>query len=187
MNTWLQSIDNGLTIATTYGLFFLVPSAVVTTILNGGKINLKKIIFNALFFVYICCVLALVFFPLPEPGHVFDGFSYQLIPFYAIYDTATDFCMFSVFQMIFNVVMTMPFGVYFFYCRKMSFKKVVLITFCFSLFIEIGQLTGLFFIYPGSYRCCDVDDLILNTLGGYLGAYAVKIILNAKKNQGEKF
>lgn len=26
-------------------------------------------------------------------------------------------------------------------------------------------------MYPGSYRLCDVDDLICNTLGGLLGAW----------------
>ena len=31
------------------------------------------------------------------------------------------------------------------------------------------QLTGLYFIYPGSYRLFDVDDLIMNTLGGLAG------------------
>jgi glycopeptide antibiotics resistance protein len=42
-------------------------------------------------------------------------------------------------------------------------------TFLLSLIIESAQLTGLFFIYPGSYRLFDVDDLITNTLGGFLG------------------
>ena len=43
----------------------------------------------------------------------------------------------------------------------------------FSAFIELGQLTGLFFVFRGSYRLCDVDDLMLNTLGGLLGGELV--------------
>ena len=43
-----------------------------------------------------------------------------------------------------------------------------------TLFIEIGQLTGLFFIYSGSYRFCDIDDIMANTLGGVIGYAAVK-------------
>ena len=50
-------------------------------------------------------------------------------------------------------------------------KKIVLISFALTLFIEVGQLTGLFFIYSRSYRLCDVDDLSCNTLGGFLGAW----------------
>ena len=44
-----------------------------------------------------------------------------------------------------------------------------MLTFLFSLIIELSQLTGLFFTYPGSYRLFDVDDLLTNTLGGFLG------------------
>ena len=43
----------------------------------------------------------------------------------------------------------------------------------FSAFIELGQLTGLFFMFRGSCRLCDVDDLMLNTLGGLLGGELV--------------
>ena len=38
-----------------------------------------------------------------------------------------------------------------------------------SLFFELSQLSGLFFIYDGPYRLFDVDDLILNTFGGIMG------------------
>ncbi len=40
--------------------------------------------------------------------------------------------------------------------------------------IEFGQFSGLFFIFKGSYRLFEVDDLILNTLGSMLGYLAVK-------------
>ena len=38
-----------------------------------------------------------------------------------------------------------------------------------SLLIEIAQLTGLFFLYPYSYRTFDVCDLLWNTSGTALG------------------
>ena len=38
-----------------------------------------------------------------------------------------------------------------------------------SLYFEVTQLTGLYGIYPKAYRLFDVDDLIINTLGGALG------------------
>ena len=67
--------------------------------------------------------------------------------------------------------MTIPFGAYLRYYWKMDMKKIALLSFALTLFIEVGQLTGLFFIYPGSYRLCDVDDLMCNTLGGVIGAW----------------
>ena len=42
-------------------------------------------------------------------------------------------------------------------------------SFLLSLFFELTQLTGLYFIYPGSYRLFDVDDLIINTAGSMAG------------------
>ena len=44
-----------------------------------------------------------------------------------------------------------------------------MISFFVSLVIEVTQLTGIYGIYRGSYRLCDMDDLITNTFGGYVG------------------
>lgn len=38
-----------------------------------------------------------------------------------------------------------------------------------SLLTETAQLTGIFGLYPCSYRLFDVDDLLLNTGGAGLG------------------
>lgn len=65
--------------------------------------------------------------------------------------------------------MTLPFGVYLRYYFKCSFLKTLAITFCLTLFFELTQLTGLYFIYPRPYRLFDVNDLFVNTLGGLLG------------------
>lgn len=58
-----------------------------------------------------------------------------------------------------NVLMTVSFGMYLAFYHEYSIKKVTTYTFLLSLFIEITQLTGIFSIYSGSYRLCDVDDL----------------------------
>ena len=42
------------------------------------------------------------------------------------------------------------------------------------IFFEVTQLTGIFFIYPKAYRLFDVDDLLINTLGGILGFICTK-------------
>ena len=51
---------------------------------------------------------------------------------------------------------------------RMTVKKAGLIGFCVSLFIEVCQI----FIQRG----CDVDDLLLNTLGALLGALLYRIL-----------
>src|SRR5699024_5212296 len=67
---------------------------------------------------------------------------------------------------------TVPFGIYLRYYFKCRFLKTLILSFCLSLFFELTQLSGLYFIYPRSYRLFDVDDLLANTLGGVFG-YAI--------------
>lgn len=88
-------------------------------------------------------------------------------------------------QYVFNIAMLVPFGVYLHYYFKCSLFKTVFLSFLFSLFIELTQLSGLYFIYPRPYRLFEVDDLIANTLGGFVGyffAYPFKLILPSRKN-----
>ncbi len=72
-------------------------------------------------------------------------------------------------QVILNVMLLMPLGVYCRYYFRKSLGKTVLITFLISLFFEITQITGLYGIYEAPYRLFDVDDLMLNTFGGMIG------------------
>lgn len=74
-----------------------------------------------------------------------------------------------VLEPLFNLLLTVPFGIYLRYYFNYSFKKTLLLSFCLTLFFELTQLTGLYFIYPRPYRLFDVNDLFVNTLGGVLG------------------
>ena len=57
-------------------------------------------------------------------------------------------------------------------------------TFLLSLFFELTQLTGLNFIYPRQYRLFDVDNLMINMLGGILGYFIMnklKVLLPSRE------
>ena len=57
-------------------------------------------------------------------------------------------------------------------------------TFLLSLFFELTQLTGLYFIYSRQYRLFDVDDLMINMLGGKLGYFIMnklKVLLPSRE------
>lgn len=74
-----------------------------------------------------------------------------------------------VYQAVLNLVLLLPLGVYLhYYFRRGFFLSVLLCGLC-SLFFELTQYTGLYGIYAHAYRTFDVDDLILNTIGGTLG------------------
>ena len=69
---------------------------------------------------------------------------------------------------------SVPFGMFLEYCIGLDIRKTLLISFAFTAFIEIGQLTGLFFMFKGSYRLFDVDDLMCNTLGALVGYFMIR-------------
>ena len=73
-----------------------------------------------------------------------------------------------------NIILFMPFGFIIPLLWKASDKKVIVVGFCSSLFIEICQL----FLTRGT----DVDDLILNTLGVIIG-YTIYRIIKQTKSQ----
>lgn len=76
---------------------------------------------------------------------------------------------------LFNVLLVVPFGIYLRYYFRFSISKTILLSFCLSLFFELTQLSGLYFIYPRPYRLFDVNDLFCNTLGGIVGYYLTPI------------
>ena len=137
------------------------------------------------FILYMMCAYFLIILPLPPVEEVAKYTSpwYQLKPFNELLDVfrelkddLSDHASFkqilknsALFQIVFNILLTVPFGVYLRYFFKASRKKTVVLSLALSLFFELTQLSGLYFIYPRPYRLADVDDLITNTLGGYLG------------------
>ena len=98
-----------------------------------------------------------------------NSYEGQFIPFNFVLDIARDKSLGSVLQVMLNILMTVPFGFFFKFFLNIKRRNIILLTFLLSLSIELAQLTGLFFTYPGSYRLFDVDDLIMNTLGGFIG------------------
>ena len=153
----------------------------------GSILSLKVLIVYSFIF-YLLCMYCLVILPLPSPEKAATLHSHkmQLEPFLFIKDiikkahvipsepkTWLTIVLNKAFLVnILNLFLAVPFGMYLRYYFKKSFSHTFILSLLLSLFFEITQLTGLYFIYSGSYRLFDVDDLIVNTLGGILG-YAI--------------
>ena len=150
-----------------------------------GSIHFLRVFIIYTFILYLITIYFLVILPLPtfEEALKNTGPYINTIPFKFIVDLIhetpfvwNDLSTYikaiidpSFYVVVFNIVMFVPFGMYLRYYFKCSFKKTVLYSLLLSLFFELTQLTGLYFIYPNPYRLCDIDDLIQNTLGGVLG------------------
>lgn len=161
-----------------------------------GAINKLRVFIIYSFILYLITVYFLVILPLPSMEEVasMTTKTVQLIPFSFIKDIMdSDFNLFLlssysnpiIYTTLFNIIMTIPFGMYLRYYYKCSFKKTMGYTFLFSLFLELTQLSGLYGIYPRAYRVFDVDDLITNTFGGVLG-YLFMGLLNKYLPSREK-
>ena len=145
---------------------------------------LKSIIFYS-FILYLITAYYMVMLPLPSIEYVkkLNTPYTQLVPFQFIKDiTATVsfdvtnfkdiiniFSHSTIYVVVFNFILTLPFGVYLKYYFNKKWYQTIIYSFLFSLFFELTQLSGLYGIYPRPYRLFDVDDLIINTLGVFFG------------------
>lgn len=128
-----------------------------------------------LFILYMVCVL---YFLLVSEGFGrtnSNGYRYNLTlfaeikRFYGLLGGSMNFR--AIINLFGNVVCFVPFGLFvpYIFSKRFSFIRVVTATFIFSLCIELLQLYFMIGIF-------DVDDLILNTLGGAIGYIIYKIV-----------
>lgn len=121
------------------------------------------------FCLYLLVLIYLMFFAEEWGRTMLEGeYRYNLVPFQEIrryFRYRKQIGIWFVFwNLAGNVIGFVPFGALLPVLRekKMGFWKVFLLSFELTLFIEISQLI----LRVGS---CDVDDMILNTLGGCIG------------------
>lgn len=188
-NVYLQTIFNSM-------LVFLFTTTLITLPIltiqyrKNGFLSVKRSIALYAFIFYLQTIYLLAVLPLPASQDVVNDSRtitsfMQLIPFHFISDIAKENIAWNVYaiataqpiyQLIFNILMFVPLGIFLRNLFKLSFKKVILIGFLVSLFLELTQLSGLYFIYPKPYRLFDVDDLMANTLGAILGFQLAPIL-----------
>ena len=201
---YLSTITYAMILFPILALFITLPYMVINYRKYGSVNKLRTLILYS-FILYLLTIYLLVILPLPDRDSVRHSYTdmINLMPFSFVMDFIKENPLVlskpatwlmalkhSTFYVpAFNVLMLIPFGVYLRYYFKCSFKKTALLTALLSLFFELTQLSGLYFIYPGSYRLCDIDDIIQNTTGGCigyaLGWFAVKL-LPSRDNIDEK-
>ena len=153
-----------------------------------GAIPALRTIIVYSFILYLMNAYFLVILPLPPIDEVahYTTPTMQLVPFQFIVEWINETHIVwndihtyieiinnpVIYQVLYNILMTLPFGIYLRYYFKRNLLETIACTFLLSLFFELTQLTGLYGIYPRAYRLFDIDDLIINTLGGLLG-YAI--------------
>lgn len=190
---YISSIKTAFLFFPILGFVFTLPYILYQYHKYGSIPVLRSMIVYS-FILYLTNIYFLVILPLPPIEEV-ANYTFpekQLIPFQFIVDffRETDFVWNDIstyipaiknpafYQVLYNFLMLIPFGIYFRYYFKKGFWNTAIFTFLLSLFFELTQLTGLYGIYPRGYRLFDVDDLIINTLGGCFGFLITPLFVN---------
>ena len=184
MSQYLEALRQAMVIYPMIVVLFTVPYIAWSYHKYGSVLSLRVLVVYS-FLLYLLCVYCLVILPLPTPekAAALHGHKAQLIPFSFLADIVKQaeiqpgqpaswlhiFTGSAFWTTIFNLFMTMPFGIYLRYYFCYHWRKTLRLSFLLSLFFELTQLSGLYFVYPGSYRLFDVDDLIVNTAGSMIG------------------
>ncbi len=155
-----------------FGFFALIIVEVVLFIM---KVNAKRKVMIGLFVTYITLALSVTLFPIPFQETYLSGYEYNFIPFKSIADSLNAGLRPAIMSVAGNIILTMPFG---FLATLLKNNKKILSILClivlFSFMIEMLQLViGLGIGYR--YRNVDIDDIILNTIGGIVGYAIYKI------------
>lgn len=204
MENYIEPIKYAIIIFPFIAFLFTLPY-ILHQYHKYGSVYYFRVLIVYSFILYLISAYFLVILPLPsfEEVNQMTSPTTQLVPFSFV----RDFIEHSSFQIqdfstyikalmepycyvvLYNILLTIPFGIYLGYYFKCSLKKCVFYSFCLSLFFEITQLSGLYGIYSRGYRLFDVDDLILNTLGGligYLCSLGIKKILPSRERIDQK-
>ena len=128
--------------------FYLLP--------RYKKAGTASLIMHTLLYSYVCVVMYLTLLPLIP---TFDEPSINLVPFRDYIYAFGDYRK----QIILNVLLFVPMGIFIPWFRDTKFVKTVLWGMLLSLCIEVLQP------WVTLYRVCDITDLITNTAGAALG------------------
>ncbi|MFI7672586.1 VanZ family protein [Actinophytocola sp. NPDC049390] len=177
--TYLLPVTTALTVFPLLALIVMLPVAVVSYRRRGRAGGWTTLVFYCFLF-YLLAALMQTIVPLPaNPGEYCAGQSYastpQLRPFYFVDVLQTRARVSGTWlnpalgSTALNVVLLAPLSFFARYLSGTRFLAATGLGFGASLFFELTQLTGLWFIYPCAYRLFSVDDLVLNTAGAALG------------------
>ncbi|MFD1907202.1 VanZ family protein [Paenibacillus rhizoplanae] len=176
MHSWLFPVA---------ALFFTLPLLIVQY-RRHGYINKIRALVLYLLLLYLLNAFFLVLLPLPDSRHnaAPSGSMLQFVPLQFIQDimhntqlTRSDPSSYlkvlggrRIFLLAaFNVVLTVPFGMFLGYYFRTRWVVCIILSFALSLLFEITQITGIYGFFDHPYRIFDVDDMITNTLGGMIG------------------
>lgn len=156
-----------------------------------GDLNGRRLLGACGLSIYVVALFAYTMLPAPARSTRWcldhdGGPTWQLVPFSTFFDARDATAGLGLretllsrawLQIIFNVVLFVPLGIW---CRRFFGRGLLaatLIGLSVSVLIETTQATANWGLWPCPYRYASVDDIITNTFGALLGASVGWIVL----------
>jgi glycopeptide antibiotics resistance protein len=158
------------------------------------KRNVWYLVCFGLFGAYLLLVVGATLFPLPPPNNTVDILSWRtvaftlshvnLIPFYYGTNVTSNFLFPEIVQ---NILMTLPFGFGVSFVARLKPRNLLWLGPVVGLAIELAQLMISFGV-GGPYRSVDINDVLLNAIGVWIGYGLFRIFawLVHRSDQGGK-
>ena len=130
-----------------------------------NRIRLTSVVVSYGCVLYLLALGCFTLYPMPQDAAAYCATHHltpQLDPLRFIGDIRTDGVT-ALLQIGMNIVFFVPLGFILGRFLRAGLARTALMGFAVSLLIETAQLTGIFHLYPCSYRLFDVNDLIWNT------------------------
>lgn len=150
-------------------------------------IFLKEIMVN-IFILYLFILISLVILPIDTDENYFSGFTIyekmniNLLPFRDFIENKYTNINLIKNNLIGNTLLLLPFTLYLCLIKSSlrNFKKTIIVSFLISLSIETIQLIMNCMSIVPQLRAVDIDDLIMNTLGGCIAYIIFKLSYRGK-------
>jgi glycopeptide antibiotics resistance protein len=153
-----------------------------------NRLRIRRVAGTYLFILYMLGLVSFTLYPMPDDPVAFCQaymVSPQLVPFQFISDLRTDGLR-ALFPVGMNLAFFVPLGVFARLFFGWRFRTALIASFFVSMAIETAQLTGGFGLYPCSYRQFNVDDLMINSVGGALGYLLAMALPEAEVERARK-
>lgn len=141
----------------------------------NSNLNIKEEVIKLIFRIYIVGVISKVYFPFTVAWGEYINFREPVIRLNPVYSIKIIYQQGGIRSLIYNLggnlLLLMPMGFFISYYFNNIFntlKRVFIAMFLISLFIESTQVV-LSLIVPNICRFFEINDLILNSIGGVLG------------------
>lgn len=172
----------------------MLPSYALVDYVRRGAVDLRRMIAVGAFLLYCCLAVAVVVFPVPGPTTPPLEQTVQLVPLQWIEDVGTEMRKYGLAptllnavstqtfqQAMLNVALFVPLGMFLRLVWRKGLRSTVKTGALVSFTVEITQLTANFGTAPMVYRVFDVDDLLTNTAGAFLGWLLAAAVLRRNR------